>query len=224
MRATGPKARNTGLAILIAALAYPDWLPLWARIGFVLLAISLIVWTWVPSRIQREPMTFSAALMIVSGAGLGCGLLLHFFAPTFLMSKEVNGGDATPPPISVSNSPGSIVTPNQNGDANTVINQASKPEVNLLHISDPSLNADGTFTTIGLIDVPNPYTGSLKLVATGANVISLNVTPPDQGPLILNSDSGPDWKSQEIPTPHGQYKMTIISSTPEQINLLYNFQ
>jgi hypothetical protein len=142
------------------------------------------------------------------------------------MSKEVNGGDANqpPPPLSVSNSPGSIVAPNQNGGANTVINQPPKPGVNLLNISDPTLNADGTFTTIGLIDVPNPYAGSLKLVATGANVISLNVTPPDQGPLILNSDSGPDWKSQEIPTPHGQYKMTIISSTPEQINLLYNFQ
>ena len=224
MRATRPKARNTGLAILIAALAYPDWFPLWLRIGFVLLAISLIVWTWKPSRIRKEPMTFGAVLMIVSGAGLGCGLLLYFFAPTFLMSKEVNGGDANPPPFSVSNSPGSIVAPNQNGGGNTVINQPPKPEVNLLNISDPTLNADGTFTTIGLIDVPNPYAGSLKLVATGANVISLNVTPPDQGPLILNSDSGPDWKSQEIPAPHGQYKMTIISTTPQQITLIYNFQ
>jgi 4-amino-4-deoxy-L-arabinose transferase-like glycosyltransferase len=224
MRATDPKARNTGLAILIAAITYPDWLPLWVRIGFVLLAISLIVWTWVPSRIRKEPMTFSAVLMIVSGAGLGCGLLLHFFAPTSLVSKQVNGGDTSPPPISVTNSPSSIVAPNQSGDTNTVINQALKPEVNLLHISDPTLNADGTFTTVGLIDIPNPYAGSLKLVATGANVISLNVTSPDQSPLILNSDSGSDWKSQEIPQPHGQYKMTILSKTPEQINLLYNFQ
>jgi hypothetical protein len=167
-------------------------------------------------------MTFGAVIMIVSGAGLGFGLLLHFFAPT--SSKQVNGGDATPPPVAVTNPPGSIVAPNQSGDTNTVINQTPKSEVNLLHISDPTQNTDGTFTTVGIIDVPNPYAGSLKLVATGANVISLSITPANLGPIILNSSSGRDWKSQEIPMPHGQYKMTIISATPEQINLLYNFQ
>ncbi len=83
-------------------------------------------------------MTFGIVLALVSSAGLATGLFLHVFAPSF-MGQGIASADAkqdTPsradgprtngdapsaqPPLSVTNSPGSIIAPV--GGTNTAIN------------------------------------------------------------------------------------------------------
>ncbi len=83
--------RNTAVAVLLAAPSFPDWFPLWLRIALLLSAVILLIWTWMPERWRRAPMTFGAVVMIMCAVGFFGGIALHFLAPDFLITHADSG-------------------------------------------------------------------------------------------------------------------------------------
>jgi len=98
-----------------AAVTYTDSIPMILRMTVIIVAVALIVWTWMPRQIGRVRMTFGLTLAAIGALAMLLGLIIHFVAPNFLSSS--------PATVSCENAPREQQGPVQqarDGSANSI--------------------------------------------------------------------------------------------------------
>ena len=142
------------------------------------------------------------------------------------------------PSVSVTNSPGSIIAPS--GGKNSITNNFGpppppKPLLKLVSENETD-HADGSHTLIRTVEMNAPYSGSLtvSIKAAGlrnASISSLTVTRipgttlmTSGGGVQHNVVQGDGFYSTTIPTPSGQYAITVLTDNKAKVVIVTSFQ
>lgn len=146
--------------------------------------------------------------------------------PDYLKGYGQGGGvgNKIVPSITVTNSPGSIVSPS--GGNNTVINQAPEPDLKIEPASTQE-DRDGTFTTTAFIEVVSPYPPSqLYLEAHAQDISAFKVEPQRSGPSVYGlTGKREGFSFTTIMSPFGRYRVTVQTKKKPQtaVEVTYKF-
>ena len=107
------------------------------------------------------------------------------------------------------NTIGSIVTNNQSGGSNTIINQAPKPELRqLTSDEEPVQNRDGTFTYLYDFEWTAQFPNVWRVTACGDGVKDTTILPPPTGHAGLRGSCA----FADLRNPLGRYTVQITTT------------
>jgi hypothetical protein len=170
-----------------------------------------------PNRYFKPLVIGGGGLMIVSAIGFGLLLALNNHSSPDSSGPVVNGTGTTVTSIGQS---GGIT-------AGTYVNQAVLPQLQILS-RDSVQNPDESETTIIKTKVVAPVTpGNLHIDVAASGIRHVEIsTPPVDGVAMINMNhmsQGPNSFSADIPSPYGEYTITIQTAAKVPISLNSHF-